>query len=99
MTNIKKTPLYELHDRLGAKFVPFAGYKMPVQYSTGVMKEHLHTRSSAGLFDVSHMGQIKVSSKRGDAVELLNCLEELMPCDLRVLSKGRQCYSFFTNDR
>ncbi|MDG2474581.1 MAG: glycine cleavage system aminomethyltransferase GcvT [Paracoccaceae bacterium] len=99
MTNIKKTPLYELHDRLGAKFVPFAGYKMPVQYSTGVMKEHLHTRSSAGLFDVSHMGQIKVSSKRGDAVGLLNCLEELMPCDLRFLSKDRQCYSFFTNDR
>ena len=99
MNDLKKTPLYDLHNRLGAKFVPFAGYLMPVQYSTGVMKEHLHTRASAGLFDVSHMGQIKVSSKHDDIPELLNCLEKLMPSDLKALPEGRQCYSFFTNDR
>ena len=55
--DLKKTPLFELHVALGAKMVPFAGYEMPVQYPLGIMKEHLHTRDAAGLFDVSHMGQ------------------------------------------
>ena len=98
MSEVKKTILFDMHERLGAKFVVFAGYKMPVQYPTGVMKEHLQVRSAAGLFDVSHMGQIKVSSKRGDQVELAHCLEKLMPCDLSNLREGRQCYSFFTNE-
>ena len=98
MTEVKKTILFDMHERLGAKFVAFAGYKMPVQYPTGVMKEHLQVRAAAGLFDVSHMGQIKVSSKRGDQVELARCLEKLMPCDLSNLREGRQCYSFFTNE-
>ena len=98
MTVIKKTLLFDLHQCRGAKFVMFAGYQMPVQYSSGVMKEHLHVRSAAGLFDVSHMGQIKVSSKVGNQLELTHCLEELMPCDLFNLKEGRQCYSFFTNE-
>ena len=98
MSEVKKTILFDMHERLGAKFVAFSGYKMPVQYPTGVMNEHKQVRSAAGLFDVSHMGQIKVSSKRGDQVELAKCLEKLMPCDLSNLSEGRQCYSFFTNE-
>ena len=65
MNDMKKTILFDLHESLRAKFVSFAGYQMPVQYPSGVMKEHLHTRSAVGLFDVSHMGQIKVSSKAG----------------------------------
>ena len=98
MTELKKTILFDMHERLGAKFVTFAGYKMPVQYPTGVMKEHLHVRSATGLFDVSHMGQIKVSCKLGDRVRLAQSLEKLMPCDLSNLKEGRQCYSFFTNE-
>ena len=70
MNEIKKTILFDVHKRLGARFVTFAGYEMPVQYSIGVMKEHLQVRSAAGLFDVSHMGQIKVSSKAEDQIEL-----------------------------
>ena len=58
---LKRTPLYPLHRELGAKMVPFAGYEMPVQYPTGILAEHLHTRSGAGLFDVSHMGQIRLA--------------------------------------
>ena len=61
MTDLQTTPLFALHHRLGAKMVPFAGYDMPVQYPLGVLKEHLHTRAQAGLFDVSHMGQVTVS--------------------------------------
>ena len=98
MNEVKKTILFDMHERLRAKFVAFAGYKMPVQYPTGVMKEHLQVRAAAGLFDVSHMGQIKVSSKRGDQIESAQCLEKLMPCDLSNLREGRQCYSFFTNE-
>jgi hypothetical protein len=60
-----KTPLHALHLELGARMVPFAGYDMPVQYPLGVMKEHQHTREQAGLFDVSHMGQIRLTRRRG----------------------------------
>ena len=60
---LAKTPLHALHIELGARMVPFAGYDMPVQYATGVLKEHLHTRAAAGLFDVSHMGQIVLRAK------------------------------------
>ncbi|MEL7259704.1 MAG: glycine cleavage system aminomethyltransferase GcvT, partial [Pseudomonadota bacterium] len=58
MSDLLRTPLYDLHAELGAKMVSFAGYEMPVQYGLGVMKEHLWTRAHAGLFDVSHMGQV-----------------------------------------
>ena len=66
---LQTTPLHALHRELGAKMVPFAGYEMPVQYPTGVLKEHLHTRKAAGLFDVSHMGQILLHGDAGPALE------------------------------
>ena len=62
---LKRTPLHDLHVALGAKMVPFAGYEMPVQYAAGVLKEHLHTRQKAGLFDVSHMGQLFLRANSG----------------------------------
>ena len=64
-TELKRTPLYDLHVRLGARMVPFAGYDMPVQYPSGIIKEHLQTRTAAGLFDVSHMGQIALRPRSG----------------------------------
>ena len=89
--------LHDLHVELGGKMVPFAGYEMPVQYPAGVMKEHLHTRAAAGLFDVSHMGQVILRPKAG--MEAL-CLgfEALMPVDVLGLAEGRQRYGLFTND-
>lgn len=94
---LRKTPLYDLHVELGAKMVPFAGYEMPVQFPLGVMKEHLHTRAAAGLFDVSHMGQVIVRAEGGyDAAAL--ALETLVPVDLAGLPQGRQRYGFFTNE-
>ncbi|MDU8499753.1 glycine cleavage system aminomethyltransferase GcvT [Pseudomonas syringae] len=87
------TPLHALHRELGAKMVPFAGYDMPVQYPAGVMKEHLHTRAQAGLFDVSHMGQIRLSG--ADAAK---ALESLVPVDIIDLPVGMQRYAMFTND-
>ena len=69
-----KTPLHDLHVELGARMVPFAGYSMPVQYPAGLMAEHLHTRSAAGLFDVSHMGQLRLEGAGGDRIrEVLFC--------------------------
>jgi len=88
------TPLNALHRELGARMVPFAGYDMPVQYPMGVLKEHLHTRAAAGLFDVSHMGQVRL---RGD--DPARALEALVPGDLLALAPGRIRYSLFTNDR
>jgi aminomethyltransferase len=96
MGALKKTPLYELHKELGAKMVPFAGYEMPVQYAAGVMKEHLHTRSRAGLFDVSHMGQVLLLGSSWEAVA--TAFEALVPMDVLGLADGRQRYGFFTND-
>jgi aminomethyltransferase len=78
--------------------VPFAGYEMPVQYSSGVMKEHLHTRASAGLFDVSHMGQIALHAKSGNAEDAARALERLVPQDVVAIAPGRQRYSQFTNE-
>ncbi|MSO97268.1 MAG: glycine cleavage system aminomethyltransferase GcvT [Rhodospirillaceae bacterium] len=86
--DLKTTPLHALHVSLGAKMVPFAGYSMPVQYPLGVLKEHLHTRAQAGLFDVSHMGQADLT---GDDVAA--ALEELIPGDLKALAAGRIRYS------
>lgn len=87
---LKRTALFDMHVAVGARMVPFAGYEMPVQYS-GIKAEHLHTRAKAGLFDVSHMGQLLVSGADA-AVEL----EKLMPANLQQLTPGQQRYSFFT---
>ncbi|MEB3046681.1 glycine cleavage system aminomethyltransferase GcvT [Rhizobium sp. MJ21] len=95
---LKKTPLHALHLSLGARMVPFAGYAMPVQYPAGVMKEHLHTRTEAGLFDVSHMGQVIVKAKSGSYEDAALALESLVPVDILGLSEGRQRYGFFTDD-
>ncbi|ANL28113.1 glycine-cleavage system protein T [Rhizobium phaseoli] len=95
---LKKTPLHALHLSLGARMVPFAGYDMPVQYPAGVMKEHLHTRTEAGLFDVSHMGQVIVKAKSGSYEDAALALESLVPVDILSLAEGRQRYGFFTDD-
>ena len=89
-----KTPLHALHLELGARMVPFAGYDMPVQYPLGVMKEHLHTREQAGLFDVSHMGQIRLTGANA-----AKALETLVPVDIIDLPVGMQRYAMFTNDQ
>ena len=88
-----KTPLHDLHVELGARMVPFAGYSMPVQYPAGLMAEHLHTRSAAGLFDVSHMGQLRLEGAGAAAA-----LESLMPVDVIDLPVGKQRYGLLLND-
>jgi aminomethyltransferase len=93
-TDLLKTPLHDLHIELGARMVPFAGYNMPVQYPAGLMAEHLHCRASAALFDVSHMGQLKIT---GDDAAL--ALESLIPIDVAGMAAGQQRYGFFTNDQ
>jgi aminomethyltransferase len=95
---LKRTPLYDLHVASGARMVGFAGYDMPVQFKAGILKEHLHTRAAAGLFDVSHMGQLVLSSPGGDVREVALALEKLVPADIAGLSVGRQRYTFFMND-
>ena len=95
--SLNHTPLYDLHVALGGKMVPFAGYQMPVQYGSGVLKEHLHTRASAGLFDVSHMGQIVLRAKSGRVEDAAIALERLVPQDILALGPGRQRYAQFTN--
>jgi aminomethyltransferase len=94
---LKRTPLYDLHVSLGAKMVPFAGYEMPVQYAPGVLKEHLHTRNYAGLFDVSHMGQIALRAQSGAPEDAAAALEQVVPQDILALPAGRQRYALFTN--
>ena len=90
---LARTPLHSLHLELGGKMVPFAGYDMPVQYRDGVLKEHLHTRSQAGLFDVSHMGQVRLTGP-----EAALALESLVPVDLVDLAANHQRYALFTNE-
>jgi aminomethyltransferase len=97
-SSLKRTPLHALHIARGGKMVPFAGYEMPVQYSSGVMKEHLHTRAAAGLFDVSHMGQIALHAKSGQVEDAARALERLVPQDIVGIAPGRQRYAQFTND-
>lgn len=89
---MQKTPLHALHLELGAKMVVFAGYEMPVSYPAGILAEHRHCRDAAALFDVSHMGQVRLSGKEAAAA-----LESLVPADVVNLTVGRQRYSFFTN--
>ena len=93
-----KTPLNAFHIQLGGKMVEFAGYEMPVQYPEGVMKEHLHTRSHAGLFDVSHMGQVRLRARSGKMEDAALALERLMPVDVLGVKPGRQRYGLFTNE-
>ncbi|MFC4352219.1 glycine cleavage system aminomethyltransferase GcvT [Fodinicurvata halophila] len=88
------TPLHALHVELGGRMVPFAGYDMPVQYPDGIMSEHLHCRSAAGLFDVSHMGQVRVKGK-----DVRQAVETLLPADLVNSEAGRMHYSFLLNDK
>jgi aminomethyltransferase len=88
-----KTPLYDLHVDLGARMVPFAGYSMPVQYPSGLVAEHHHTRNHAGLFDVSHMGQLRLVGKDAAAA-----FETLMPVDVIDLAVGKQRYGLLTNE-
>jgi aminomethyltransferase len=89
---LSKTPLHALHLELGAKMVPFAGYEMPVNYPGGIIAEHKHCRESAALFDVSHMGQVRLSGDHAAAA-----LETLVPVDIAGLTVGKQRYGFFTN--
>jgi len=90
---VKRTPLHDLHLELGAKMVPFAGYEMPVHYPAGIIAEHLHVRTRAGLFDVSHMGQIRITGKNTP-----EWLETLLPTDIVDLKEGAQRYSFLTTE-
>jgi aminomethyltransferase len=98
LTPLKRTPLYGLHVRMSGKMVPFAGYEMPVQYAPGVLKEHLHTRNRAGLFDVSHMGQIALRAKCGPVEDAAKALERLVPQDIVAVAPGRQRYAQFTDE-
>ena len=95
--DLQRLGLHDLHVALGGKMVPFAGYEMPVQYAPGVMKEHLHTRTAAGLFDVSHMGQVILQPK-GSYESVALALETLMPVDVLGVAQGRQRYGIFTNE-
>jgi aminomethyltransferase len=97
-STLKTTPLHALHGACGGKLVPFAGYEMPVQFAPGVLREHLHTRAAAGLFDVSHMGQIALRPKSGRLEDAALALERLVPQDFLGLAPGRQRYAQFTSD-
>jgi aminomethyltransferase len=90
---LKRTPLYALHRELGARMVPFAGYEMPVQYPTGIRAEHLHTRGQAGLFDVSHMGQIRLAG-----AGCVSGIEALAPGDFEALAPQRMRYTLLLNE-
>ncbi|MGH7029043.1 MAG: glycine cleavage system aminomethyltransferase GcvT, partial [Stellaceae bacterium] len=90
---LKRTPLYNLHQSLGARMAPFAGYEMPVRYPAGILAEHLHTRGRAGLFDVSHMGQLRLSGPDPAAA-----FEALVPGDIRALRPLRMRYTLLLND-
>ena len=92
-SELQHTPLHALHLELGARMVPFAGYSMPVQYPMGLMQEHLHTRQAAGLFDVSHMGQLRLVGEDAAAA-----FETLMPVDVVDLPLGKQRYGLLLNE-
>jgi len=94
---LKRTQLYSLHVELGAKMVPFAGYDMPVQYPSGILSEHQHTRARAGLLDVSHMGQLRLTAKPGGNAAA--ALERVVTSDIRGLGQARTRYALFTNDQ
>ena len=91
----QKTVLYDYHKNLGAKFVLFAGYEMPVQYSTGIVEEHRFTRAKLGFFDVSHMGQLSIEGK----ADLELALEKIIPIDIKSIKLNQSKYSFLTNEK
>ncbi len=91
---VLRTALYNLHKSLGAKFVPFAGYEMPIQYKDGIVQEHISTRTKAGFFDVSHMGQLFIENNE----LLIENLEKIIPSDLKELKNNHSKYSFLLND-
>jgi aminomethyltransferase len=95
---LKQSPLHRLHLELSAKMVPFAGYEMPLNYPAGIIKEHLHVRAAAGLFDVSHMGQLSIRAHSGNVQDAARALEALVPSDILGLAPQRQRYALFTND-
>ena len=103
--DLKRTPLFALNAELGGKMVPFAGYEMPVQFPPGILKEHLHTRASAGLFDVSHMGQalLHLENAGGDAETRHNAIasliETLVPGETKGLKPGQMRYTLLLNDQ
>ena len=92
---MEKTALYDFHKNLGAKFVPFAGYEMPIQYKDGIVKEHICTRQSAGFFDVSHMGQLFISGNKSSE----KSLEKIIPLDFKEIKINQSKYSFLINDK
>ena len=98
MEQTKTTELFQFHLRHGGKIVEFAGYRLPIHYRSGILLEHLATRYSAGLFDVSHMGQILVRPRGCDMNEAALQLESVLPADVADLPVGRQCYSLLTSD-
>ena len=97
-TELKRTPLFALNEELGGRMVPFAGYAMPVQFAAGVLREHLHTRRAAGLFDVSHMGQVAIRPKSGRIEDAALALESLVAVSVAGLKEGRQRYGLITNE-
>ncbi len=99
LANALKTILFSFHKEMGGKMVPFAGYEMPLQYKSGIMKEHLFCRESAALFDVSHMGQIILRAKSKEKNAVAKSLESLIPIDLINLRENRQRYGFLLNDK
>ncbi len=96
---LKRTPLHGLHVEFDARMVPFAGYEMPVQYRNGILKEHLHVRVAAGLFDVSHMGQFEIRALSGRSEDAALALESVVPVDVLGLAPGRQRYALLTNEQ
>jgi aminomethyltransferase len=94
--SLLRTPLYELHRELGARFAPFAGYDMPLQYRDRILKEHTHTRRAAGLFDVSHMGQVVIRPRDGNIGRAQRALERIVPGDIVELAPGHQRYTLLT---
>lgn len=98
-TSLKRTALAASHEALGARMVPFAGWLMPVQYPTGILAEHRQVREHAGLFDVSHMGQVRLSDRDGDADRLAAALERLVPGEVAALKPGRIRYSVLLNEQ
>ena len=98
MTDLKRTPLHALHVSLGARMGPFAGFDMPIAFPEGTIREHLHTRAAAGLFDVSHMGQIALRPRSGTLADAARALESLTPANVLDLPEGRQRYLLFTSE-
>src|SRR5665213_452022 len=92
-----RTPLFDVHVRSGGKMVAFAGYEMPLHYADGIMREHVHTREFAGLFDVSHMGQAVLASEGGEYGPPAEALEALVPADVLNLKTGQQRYTQLLN--